>query len=896
MPGINLTSIEAAERSSILKIDNYKVDLDLTTGDETFNSKAVITFSAKPGSSTFIDAVAKRIINATLNGKPVDVSNYDGESVFLTDLAAENELIMEMEAVYSKTGEGLHRFVDPADNEVYLYSQHQAHDCRRTFASFDQPDLKATYEFSVIAPAKWEVISNSPVAERKDLGNGKHHWTYAKTQKFSTYLTCFVAGPYYFVTDEYIGEKTIPLGLYCRKSYAEFLDAEEFFLLTKQGFAFYEKEFGLPYPFEKYDQLCVAEFNAGAMENVGCVTFREDYVIYRSKVTESLYNWRANVILHEMAHMWFGDLVTMKWWDDTWLNESFAEWAAYYTSVNATKYKNSWTEFTGARKNWAYRQDQLSSTHPIAVEMKNMEEVRTNFDGITYAKGASVLQQLVAHVGKENFFAGLKKYFAKHAWGNTVLKDLLVELEATSGRDLTAWTKTWLQTAGVNTFRPDLKISDDKYSEIAIIQEAPLVPTGSTELRPHRMAVGLYDVKNGKLERRKSVEIDVSGARTVVNGLAGEKVADLLLINDHDLTYGKVRFDERSIQTLKLHLGDITDSLTRALCWSAAWDMHRDGELSATDYAEMVLNALDKENEASVIQAQIGNLEVAVEMYSAPSNREKLRAKRSAGLYELAKSAKPGSDEQLALARGFANGATISDAAKVKDILDGKMAGLTIDSEMRWSLVKSLTERGVFSATEIDAELARDNTADGARHAAEAKAMIATPQAKAEVWSALTNTELSNHIQRHMLIGVNRPIQQDLWAPYVDKYFEVVRKLWDENSYEIGKQFADLAFPRLAPTAENLAKAEKWIAANQDASDGVMRCVKEGRDSLVRALKAQSVDVIDQRFSLIAFSATGVCKRADHYEKRDWCHHKIEKSLGSAKSWTWNHAWFPCCG
>ena len=842
MPGINLTSIEAAERSEILKIDNYKVDLDLTTGDETFYSKAVITFSAKAGSDTFIDAVAKRIISATLNGASVDISNYDGESIFLKNLAAENTLLIEMEAIYSKTGEGLHRFVDPADGEVYLYSQHQANDSRRTFASFDQPDLKATYEFSVIAPSKWEVISNTPVTDRKDLGNGKTHWTYAKSQIFSTYLTCFVAGPYHYVTDEYKGEKTIPLGIYCRKSMAPFLDSEEFFLLTKQGFAFYEKEFGLPYPFEKYDQLCVAEFNAGAMENVGCVTFRDDLVIYRSKVTESLYNWRANVILHEMAHMWFGDLVTMKWWNDTWLNESFAEWAAYYTSSIATKYKNSWTEFTGARKNWAYRQDQLSSTHPIAVDMKNMQEVRTNFDGITYAKGASVLQQLVAHVGKENFFAGLKKYFAKHAWGNTVLNDLLVELEATSGRDLTAWTKTWLQTAGVNTFRPELKIADGKYAEVALIQEVPEVPAGSKELRPHRMAVGLYDLKNGKLERRKSVELDVTGSRTIVDGLAGEAVADLLLINDHDLTYGKIRFDERSIATLKQHLGDITDSLTRALCWSAAWDMHRDGELSATDYTEIVLNALGKENEASVIAAQLVNLETAVELYSAPNNREKLRAHRSEGLYKLALAAAAGSDEQLALAKGFASAATVADASKVKEILEGKLSGLTVDTEMRWALVKSLAERGVFGTAEIDAELQRDNTADGTRHAAEARAMIATSEAKAAAWKTLTTTELSNHIQRHMLMGINRPIQQDLYEPYVNQYFATVKNFCDANSYEVGMQFAVMAFPRFAPTAENLAKAEKWIAENQDASDGVMRWVKEGRDAIKRALKAQLAD------------------------------------------------------
>jgi aminopeptidase N len=842
VPGINLTSKEAAERSAILKIDNYKVDLDLTTCDETFNSQTLITFSATPGSNTFIDAVAKRIIKATLNGKEIDCSNYDGETVFLNDLAAENELFIEMEAIYSKTGEGLHRFVDPADGEVYLYSQHQAADSRRTFASFDQPDLKATYEFTVLAPSKWEVISNSPVIGRKNIAEGKDLWTYKKTQRFSTYLTCFVAGPYHYVTDEYKGEKTIPLGIYCRKSLAPFLDQEEFFLITKQGFAFYEKEFGLPYPFEKYDQLCVAEFNAGAMENVGCVTFREDYVIYRSKVTETLYNWRANVILHEMAHMWFGDLVTMKWWNDTWLNESFAEWAAYYTSSIATKYKNSWTEFTGARKNWAYRQDQLSSTHPIAVDMKNMEEVRSNFDGITYAKGASVLQQLVAHVGKENFFAGLRKYFAKHAWGNTVLSDLLVELEATSGRDLSEWTKTWLQTSGVNTFRPELKFDGNKYSEIAIIQEAPLVPAGSKEIRPHRLAVGLYDVKNGKLERRKSVELDVTGGRTVVKELSGEAIADLLLLNDHDLTYGKIRFDERSIATLKAHLGNISDSLTRALCWSAAWDMHRDGELSATDYSEIVLNALGNENEASVISAQLANLETSVEIYSSPKNREKLRARRSSGLYKLATLAKPGSDEQLALVKGFAAGASSADAPKIREILEGKLSGLTVDTEMRWSLIKALTEHGIFGQSEIDAELQRDNTADGVRHSAEARAMIPTAENKEAIWRELTTTELSNHIQRHMLLGINRPCQQELWTPYIDKYFAIVRNFWDEHSYETGVQFTMLAFPRFAATEENLSKAEQWIAGNSDASDGVMRGIKEGRDAIKRALKAQAAD------------------------------------------------------
>ena len=842
MPGLNISRKEAAERSATISTHSYQVSIDVTKGNEYFLTKSIVKFSAKPGSATFIDAVGRKVLTAKLNGDDVDTSNYDGESIFLKNLADENELVIELEALYSKTGEGLQLSVDPVDNEVYLYSQGETAYIRKMYPCFDQPDLKATFQLTVVAPSHWEIISNSPVKEVKSLNEKSKQWEFLPTPRISTYITALVAGPYYHVHDEYQGQKKVPLGIYCRKSLAKFLDPEEIFLVTKQGFEYFEKVFGLAYPFEKYDQIAVVDFNWGAMENSGCVTFLERLLVFQSKATQQLYDQRANTILHEMAHMWFGNMVTMKWWDDLWLNESFAEWSAHLAASEATRFTHAWTAFNSARKNWAYRQDQLGSTHPIVSDMVDIETVNANFDGITYAKGASVLQQLVAHVGKENFFAGLKKYFAKHAWGNTVLSDLLVELEATSGRDLTAWSKTWLQTAGVNTFRPDLKIADGKYTEVAVIQEVPLVPAGSTELRPHRMAVGLYDLKNGKLERRKSVELDVSGARTVVDGLAGEAVADLLLINDHDLTYGKIRFDETSIATLKKHLGDISDSLTRALCWSAAWDMHRDGELSATDYTEIVLNALGKENEASVIGAQLAQLDTSVHLYSAPEKREALRAKRSAGLYKLAIEAQPGSDEQLALVRGFAVGATKTDAPKIKEILDGGLPGLAVDTEMRWVLVKALADRGVFGEKEIDAELARDNTADGARHAAEARALIESVSSKEATWKALTTSDLSNHIQRHMLIGFNCPFQQDLYEPYVDKYFATVKKIWDENSYEIGKQFADFAFPRYAPTAANLAKAEKWIADNADASDGVMRCVKEGRDAMKRALNAQKAD------------------------------------------------------
>jgi aminopeptidase N len=505
MPGNNLSRAEAAERSSHLTMKHYDILLDVTTGEETFHATTKVTFScSKPGYDTFIDAAGKRVISATLNGAPVDVSNYDGESIFLKNLQAENELIIEIEAIYSKSGEGLQRSVDPVDNEVYLYSQGETAFIRNMYPCFDQPDLKATFAISAIAPAHWQVISNNPVKTVTETA-GKKKWEFTTTPVMSTYITALVAGPYSFVSDEYKGKKTIPMSIYCRKSLFEHLDADEVFLITKQGFAYFEEVFGLAYPFDKYDQIAVVDFNWGAMENAGAVTFREDLLVFRSKVTERMYNARANTILHEMAHMWFGDMVTMKWWDDLWLNESFAEWTSYLALVEATKFKNSWVGFNAERKNWAYRQDQLSSTHPIASDMVDIDTVKANFDGITYAKGASVLHQLVAHVGRDNFIKGLQKYFAKHAFRNTTLQDLLSELEATSGRDLTPWVSTWLQTAGVNTLRPVVEINGGTYAAISVLQEPPMIPEGSQELRPHRMAVGLYDLKDGVLARRKSL-------------------------------------------------------------------------------------------------------------------------------------------------------------------------------------------------------------------------------------------------------------------------------------------------------------------------------------------------------------------------------------------------------
>ncbi len=843
MPGVNLTRAEAKERSSILKVHSYEIDLDLTSGIETFIVKTRIKFAGlKPGASTFIDAVAKRVITSTLNGQSFE-SKFDGESIFIPAIAAENDLYIELEANYSNSGEGLHRFQDPADGEVYLYSQHEVADARRTFPCFDQPNLKATFTISALAPSHWEVISNNPVASKSEI-DGKTKWIFTTTPHLPTYLTALVAGPYYFIESTYEGQKSVPLGLYCRKSLSKHLDAEELFDITRRGFAYYEKEFGLAYPFDKYDQIAVAEFNAGAMENAGCVTFAEDYFVFRSKVTDKNYNWRANVILHEMAHMWFGDLVTMEWWDDLWLNESFAEWASYYTLAQATRFTNSWTVFNAERKNWAYRQDQLSSTHPIVVDMHDLEAVKTNFDGITYAKGASVLQQLVVHVGKENFIKGLRQYFAKHAWGNTTLNDLLVELESTSGRDLKPWVSTWLKTAGVNTWRPDLEISGDTYSSLVVKQEAPLVPAGSKELRPHRMAIGLYDLKGDKVVCRKSVELDVAGASTVVEALKGEKTADLVVLNDRDLSYGKLRFDDRSIATLKSYLGDIEDPLTRALAWSATWDMLRDGELSASGYVPMAVSALAGENDVAVVSMTLTQLSSAVELYAADANRDALRATLANGIEKLLDGAKAGSDLQLQFARALAStAANPTQVARIREFLDGKLKGLTVDADLRWHFLSALIERGAATLGEVEQELTADKTANGEKAAAFARAALPDAKVKAEAFELAISLGVSNHIQIQTIQGFQRPSQRNLTAPYAGRYFDLILDYWNNHTYEFASNVAALLFPSYQVSDQTLSATEAWLnGAVKDAPHGLHRIVSEQRDALSRALKAQKKD------------------------------------------------------
>ena len=843
---MNLTRDETRSRARVLAVDSYQVELDLRRDEPTFPSTTVVRFRcSEPGTSTFIDLVAPTLREAELNGRALDPArDFDGIRLALEDLAEENTLRVVADCRYMNTGEGLHRFTDPVDKAVYLYTQFEVADSRRMFAVFDQPDLKASFAFTVTAPAGWQVISNAPTPEPEPAGADAATWRFPATQRVSSYITALVAGPYHRVDDVYrAGDRVVPLALYCRSSLAEYLDAETIFTETRQGFEFFERIFDYPYPFEKYDQLFVPEFNAGAMENAGCVTHNEDYV-FRSRVPEESYERRAVTILHELAHMWFGDLVTMTWWNDLWLNESFAEYASTRAAAEATRWTSAWTTFANTDKTWAYRQDQLPSTHPIAAEINDLEDVEVNFDGITYAKGASVLKLLAAWVGPDEFEQGIRRYFQAFAWGNTTLTDLLGKLEETSGRDLKAWSAEWLETAGVNTLRPEFNTdAEGRFTSFAVRQEAP---DGWPTLRSHRVAIGLYDRDPAGLVRRDRVELDVTGSHTDVAELVGKTQPDLVLLNDDDLTYAKVRLDARSLTTLTEAIGAFTESLPRSLCWAAAWDMTRDAEMSTTDYLTLVLSGIGRETDSSVTRTLVRQVATATLIYSAPQKRDATRRRLADGLADLLRSAAPSSDSQLQLARAFAEVATTDEhLTVVAGMLDGSspIEGLTIDTDLRWHLLHQLAAAGRAHEAQIDAELSRDDTATGRRHAAAALAARPTASAKQEAWAAVVDDDsLPNAVQTAIIGGFARPGQADLLRPYVATYFERVRDVWAERTNEIAQNIVVGLFPTLIAEQSTVDAADAWLADNSDAVPALRRLVLESRDGVARALRAQARD------------------------------------------------------
>jgi len=851
----NLTRDQAIERAAQVTIDNYRIDLDLTDGDgkageRTFRSVTTVTFDALAGADTVIDIAADTVRSATLNGRELDVSGYDESTgIALSGLAEHNVVVVDADCRYSNTGEGLHRFVDPVDGEVYLYSQFETADAKRMFACFDQPDLKATFDVKVTSPQHWQVVSNGATVS---ADGGVH--TFATTPRMSTYLVALIAGPYARWDDVYRDENgEIALGIFCRATLAEFMDAERLFTQTKQGFGFYHKNFGVPYAFGKYDQLFVPEFNAGAMENAGAVTFLEDYV-FRSKVTRASYERRAETVLHEMAHMWFGDLVTMRWWDDLWLNESFATFASVLCQSEATEFTEAWTTFANSEKSWAYRQDQLPSTHPVAADIPDLAAVEVNFDGITYAKGASVLKQLVAYVGLEHFLSGLRDYFRAHAFDNATFDDLLTALEKASGRDLSDWGRQWLKTTGLNTLRADFDVdADGSFTRFAVTQSG--AAPGAGETRVHRLAVGVYDDDgSGKLVRVHREELDISGASTEVPALVGVSHGKLVLVNDDDLTYCSLRLDPESLQTALDRIADIAEPLPRTLVWSAAWEMTRDAELRARDFVSLVAGGIQAETEVGVAQRLLLQAQTALGSYANPEWAQSEGWPAFADrLLELARAAAAGSDHQLAFVNALCTSVlSTRHVVVLADLLDHDpaelgLAGLSIDTDLRWRIVTALAAAGEIDADGpatpfIDAEVQRDPTAAGKRFGAQASA--ARPQAavKESAWTTVTEDDaLANITARSIIAGFVKPGQAELLKPFGARYFAAISGIWERRSSEVAQTVVVGLYPSWDISDDGIAAADAFLA-DPELPAALRRLVLEGRAGIERSLRARQFD------------------------------------------------------
>ncbi|GID33260.1 aminopeptidase N [Paractinoplanes brasiliensis] len=828
----SLTRAEATARAATVEVHEYEVDLDLTAEGDTFGARTVVRFAAQEGASTFLEFEPVSVTSMTLNGAPLPESALTEGRMELTGLAEANELAVEAVMRYSNTGEGLHKYVDPADGSIYVYQHMFINNAGRILPAFDQPDLKASYRISVTAPASWRVAANGPLRSGRD-----GRWEFEPTKPISTYLCSLIAGPYHEVTDSHDG---IPLALYARAALAEALeaDAPEIFEITKQCFDRYHEIFDIRYPFGHYQQAFAPEFNFGAMEYPGLVVFRDEF-IYRSAVTESEREHRANVIAHEMAHMWFGDLVTMAWWDDLWLNESFAEYMGTRITAEATRFPGSWTTFAMQRKAWGLRADQHPSTHPVApADVTDTDQALLNFDGISYAKGAAVLKQLVAWVGEEAFRTGVNAHFEAHAYGNATLADLLGALSKSSGRDLSAWADVWLRRAQVNTLRTAVRHDGSAYESVAVEQTAPeSYPT----LRPHRLGIGLWDKQaDGTVKRRKLVEaeIDATG-RTEVPELAGEPVADLLLLNDGDLTYAKIRLDEESAAAVPVMLPLLGDSLARAVLWAATLDAVVDGERPVAELVTLVLAALPVESEVVIVEDVLRATRSLVDRYSTPETRPAALELVAQAADRLLAASEPGGSRQLAAARGLI-GATV-DTARLRNWLAGEHVpdGLAIDADLRWLIVYRLAVLGAAGADVIDAEFERDRSATGEQWAARCRAARPDAEAKAAAWEAIiSDAKLSNRLVEMTASGFWQAEQIDLVRPYVARYFAEMPAMMRIRNGMSAERTAGAAYPSVVvePRTRELAAG---LLADEGLDPILRRVVLDADDDLRRALAAR---------------------------------------------------------
>nr|WP_306238601.1 aminopeptidase N [Ornithinimicrobium sp. HY1745] len=863
-----MTHAECAERARTIAVGEQRVELDLRSATDptarTFRVVSTISFTAT-GEETWVDLIADQVVKVTLNGTPVDIS-YDGARVPLTGLARDNEVRIEADCVYSRSGEGLHRFTDPQDGNTYLYTHFEPTDARRLYPVFEQPDLKAKVTFVVTAPAEWVILSGQPEVERTQESDAATV-TFAPTPPLSSYITAVAAGPYHRVDGTWSTKRAdgtsqeIALGVLCRASMVDYLDADEVLRLTRQGLDFFDEHFNYPYPWGKYDQIFVPEYNIGAMENPGLVTFTEQY-LHRGRTTRAHRQGLANTLMHEMAHMWFGDLVTMRWWDGLWLKESFADLMGYHVTAEATEYTDTWTRFAMDRKQFAYRQDQLPTTHPVVAVIDDMEAARQNFDGITYAKGAATLKQLMAYVGRSAFFAGSRDYFGRHAFGNTEVSDLMECLEAASGRDLTSWSRVWLETAGISELTPVVERSEDGTLTSMLIRQRASDPLASDARgedpaagafidRPHRLVVGCYALEGDRLSRVAAHEIDVTGQQTQVPQAAGEH-ADLVLINDDDLTYATVRLDPVSTQTALAHVSSIESPLSRGVVWSSLWNSVRDSELPVDRYVRGALQQLPDEADAALLASGLTNLHSAIESFAPVARRSAWRGEQVAMLRDALWAAEADSDRQavLACALARATASSTEGVEVVRGLLDGTSVpdGLVVDRDLRWGALAALAAQDAVSGDALAAELAGDDTMTGRTAHLRATAARPSASAKAAAWEAMVADEsLTNDHLRALVAGFTEPSGGPATQSYANDYYDSISNWWQQRSMVMASILVTGLFPRGDLAAGNqpdeapsLLAAQTWLEQHQDAPKALRRIVIEQTDHLRRALRVQA--------------------------------------------------------
>ncbi|WP_026530700.1 aminopeptidase N [Haematomicrobium sanguinis] len=856
----NLSRSDARQRSQLITVQDYQVHLDLTGAPHeaqlTYPVTCTIRFEcSSPGASTFLDYLGENVESITLNGTTLDAAEQvNGARIELPRLEASNEVTVTANSRYSRSGEGLHRFFDPADGQCYLYTQYEPADSRRVFPNFEQPDLKASFTFAVTAPADWVVASNTKRLSWRRTGETST-WTFKPTERISTYITTILAGPYFQVRDEWTEtvpdgrggttELTVPFGLYCRSSIAEHFDHEAIFALTKAGLSYFHTLFEYPYPFGKYDQAFVPEYNLGAMENPGLVTFTESY-IFTSAATRLQYSARANTIMHEMAHMWFGDLVTMKWWDDLWLKESFAEYMGTLASAEATEFTEAWVNFANRRKLWAYQQDSLPTTHPIVADITDLDAAKQNFDGITYAKGASVLKQLVAYVGFDSFIDAARSYFREHAFGNTTLNDFLDALERASGRDMRAWSAAWLETSGVPELRAELSGDAGQIGSATMVQDAADSVTGVRGARPQRFTLGIFDYDDdASLVATGTFDVDAQTEETVVAELAHQPRPALLVPNVGDETYARVSFDEQSLNTLLSNLKDVRDPLAQAVSLAALWTMTRDAKLPAAAYIQAVMRYAPTAKYSSVLETVLANVYFALTHYLG----EDARPEMARQVFDTAEVEQERAPEQTRLiwTRFMIRVAALVSASAdglQRALAAGELGSQTLDDDLRWRILRTLSALGALERDQLETARRADRTASG--HVGYLRAVSAenSGAAKQDAFERVSGADALSNDEVSALIDGFTDGSSALLDPFVPEYFTGLEAFWAENSIEIAQRLVRGLYPSWqGPDTEASIDAvtltERWLADHPDAPAALTRVLREEAFLLGQSRAAQ---------------------------------------------------------